>query len=134
MEDYLIKKSSIFKINNETVTQVINHLEEIGLIDDKKFISAFVEQRKLLKPKGELLLKAELLKLGIGKDLISEYFLNNLLDEEGLAHKVLSGRWVRYKYLEKKIRFQKACQFLIRRGFNFDTAKKTIRLLEERPS
>lgn len=131
---YLLKKSSKFKIDEKTVDQVIKHLEEIGLIDDKKFISAFVEQRKILKPKGEFVLRGELLKLGIEKDMLDEYFSNNSLNEEELAYKVLESRWNSYKNLDKRKKFQKACQFLIRRGFNFDTAKKLISRLLERHS
>lgn len=131
IERYLIKKAVILHISQDVIKKVIAHLEEIGLIDDKKFIRLFIEQRKLVKPKGEFVLRGELMKLGIEKNLLDEYFSQNSLDEEGLAYKTLVGRWPRYESLDSKKRFQKASQFLLQRGFNFDTIKKTIDRLSQ---
>jgi len=131
IERYLIKKAAILHTNQDVVEKVTAHLEEIGLVDDKKFVRLFIEQRKLIKPKGEYVLRGELMKLGIEKNLLDEYFSQNSLDEEGLAYKTLSTRWVRYENLDSKKRFQKASQFMLRRGFNFDTIKKTIDKLSQ---
>jgi len=131
IERYLKRKATILHTNQGVVEKVIAYLEEIGLVDDKKFVRLFVEQRKLIKPKGEYVLRGELMKLGIEKNLLDEYFSRNSLDEEELAHKTLVGRWPRYKNLESSKRFQKASQFMLRRGFNFDIIKKTIDKLSQ---
>lgn len=127
--NYLHKKSKKYHFSGEVIDQVIKTLEEQELINDKKFIEWFIEQRSKSKQKGEFVLRGELIRFGIEKNLIDEYFENNRLDEEKLADEALKSRWERFKNLDKKMRFQKAAQFLLRRGFDFDIIKKTINKL-----
>jgi len=127
MRRYLFKKVEKTHWSRADADNIINYLTEEGLLDDKKFIEAFVEERTNLKPKGEYILKQELYKHGIDKGLVDEYFSNNLVDEEKLAEKVLAGRWSRFKNLPPKTRFQKASQFLLRRGFDFEIVKKVVK-------
>lgn len=130
MQRYLYKKIEKTHWSRADADKIINHLVEIGLLDDKKFIETFVEERKQLKPKGKFVLKQELLKYGIEKDLIEEYFASYPIEEEVLAEKVLSSRWSRFKNLPREKRFQKASQFLLRRGFGFEVVKKTINKIQ----
>jgi regulatory protein len=108
------------------VKKVIKHLEQISLIDDKSFVRWFVEQRIILKPKSKFILTQELLKHGVDKEEIEKYFSKNEINEEGLAERILRERWHRYRNLDKRKRFEKAAGFLMRRGFNFEIAKKII--------
>ena len=127
---YLYKKIRTTHWSQEAANRVIDHLIEIDLLDDKKFVSWFVDQRNTSKPKGEYVLKAELRKYGIEKNLIDEYFSDNPQDEEKLAEKVLISRWSRFKDLPREIRFQKASQFLQRRGFPFGIIQQIIKSME----
>lgn len=131
IEVYLNKKIQKRHWSRDDVKKVIQHLEELDLINDKNFIKWFVEQRMLLKPKGEYTLRQELLKHGIEKELIDEYFLTYSMDEKKLAEKILEERWHRYKNLDKRKRFEKAMSFLLRRGFSFDISRKIINKLQE---
>ncbi len=128
---YLLKKSTRFHLDQKAIDEVVEELENQGLIDDQKFIERFVEERSRTKQKSSFVLKRELIRFGIGRDLIDEYFANHLLDEESLALKALNGRWYRFQNLPYQERFQKASQFLARRGFSFEIIKKTIKKLEE---
>lgn len=130
IETYLYKKIQKRHWSRDDVKKAIQHLEKIELINDKNFIKWFVEQRTLLKPKGKFILQQELLKHGIEKELIDEYFSSYSVNEEELAEKILQERWHRYKNLDKRKRFEKAVSFLLRRGFTFETAKKTIDKLQ----
>ena len=130
LENYLLKKIKTTHWSSDDVKRIIVHLEELEFIDDNKFIQWFVEQRSLLKPKSEFALKRELFQHGVNKALVDEYFSENTLDDEGLALKTLKTRWVRFQKLDKKTRFHKAAQFLMRRGFGFDIVRKTIEKLE----
>ena len=114
------------------VELVIERLGQEGLVDDVAFIEWFVAQRKSGKPKGEFVLRQELLRFGIPKNLIDEYFLNHPLDEESQAYKALLRRWPRLKPFPREQRLQKAYGFLSRRGFSFDVIKKTIADIEEK--
>jgi len=127
---YLYKKIRTTHWSPEAVDKVINHLRKIELLDDKKFVRLFVDQRNASKPKGEYALRQELRRYGIEKDLIDEFFTNNPVDEEKLAEKVLNSRWLRFKDLPPKIRFKKASQFLMRRGFVFRVVQQIIKKRE----
>ncbi len=128
MRQYLYKKIKTTHWSTADVEKVIKHLKTIGVLDDEKFIDAFVQARKLHRPRGKRLLIKELLSFGIDKDLIEKYFANTEIDEMTLAHNLLSRRWLRWKKLSPPDRNQKAAQFLLRRGFNFDLVNQIIKL------
>jgi len=129
---YLIKKSKRFKYTEETIKQVIEFLINDDLINDKKFVSWFVDQRNRNKPKGEFALRNELLRLGIEKELIDDFFIENPLNEKQLAYKAVSSRWPLFKKLPRRKRLERTFQYLQRRGFNFDVIKKTYQRLEKK--
>lgn len=131
VKHYLLKKVKTTHWSTDDVKKIIQHLEELDFINDKKFIETYVENRNILKPKGQRVLVQELIKLGIEKELIDEYFSKTEIDEEKMAFQILSQRWGRYKNLDKQKRFIKAASFLMRRGFGFDLIKQTINQLEE---
>lgn len=130
VKNYLYKKIEKRHFSRDVADKAIIELEEQGLVDDKKFVEWFVEQRNLAKPKSQFVLKGELLRLGITKELIDEYFENNPQPEENLALKALQSKWNRFQRLEKRKRFEKSAAFLSRRGFSFDIIRKTIEKME----
>ena len=119
MRDYLYKKIKKRHFSRDDADKVIADLEEQGLVDDKAFVEWFVEQRVRGKPKGSFVLKGELLRLGIGKELIESYLLENPLNEEDLVFRALKSKWQRFKNLSKKERFEKAVAFLTPPRFSF---------------
>ncbi len=130
VKDYLLKKIKKRHWSTDSVAKVLSELEEQALVDDKAFVSWFIEQRNAAKPKSQFVLKGELLRFGIAKDLIDEYFNTNEQPEEELALKALQSRWRRFQTLPKKERFEKSASFLLRRGFSFDIIRKVISDLE----
>jgi len=126
MRRYLYKKIIKTHWSRADADKVIDYLIDRKLLDDQQFISLFVEERKTLKPKGRFVLEQELLRHGIYKDLIDNYFDDNPVDEVFLAKKTLEKYWQRFKNLAPDKRFKKASQFLLRRGFGYDVVRKTI--------
>lgn len=131
MVDYLTKKAKRYRWPEDIVGKAIEELVELGLIDDVKFCEWFVEQRSAIKPKGIFLLKRKLSQYGVPKEVVDEYFASNEQDEVQMATKAVLFRWNQWKSLEKRERFLKASAFLSRRGFRYDTIKKTVAKLEE---
>lgn len=129
IKGYLIKKT---KVPLKIIEDVIKKLKEEDLINDEKFIEWFVDQRKIFRPKSVWVLKKELSKLGISKDLINNFFEKKHLNEEELAIKALQKRWESFKKLPQKIKYKKTISFLIRRGFSFDISQKVFKKMEER--
>lgn len=130
METYLKKKAEKYKFSSDVVQTVFTMLSEQGYINDSSFIESFIYSRGQNKPKGEYALMAELMQKGIARELIEDYFENNPIDEQGLAYRALHKIWYRISSLPKPVRFKKATDFLGRRGFQYDTIKKTIEELE----
>lgn len=130
IRNYLNKKILKRHYSIDSVQKVIDNLKEQGFINDAEFTRIFVESRTINKPKGKFVLTQELLRHGINKKIIEEYFENNEVDEESLVLKTLEPRWDRFKSLGKRERFQKAAQFLLRRGFGYDLIKKAIEKME----
>lgn len=133
MRDYLYKKIEKRHWSRDAVEEVIKELIDLGMLNDKEFIRMFVEQRNLVKQKSQFVLKQELMRHGVGKELIDEYFTDHPQNEEELALKALEPRWYRFKNFPRQEQFQKAAAFLMRRGFNFSITKKTINILSHRP-
>lgn len=132
VRNYLYKKIKTKHWSRNDVEKVIKHLLEQKLLDDQEFIHYLVASRTRTKVKGVFAIKQELLKYGVDKKLIDDYFDKTEINEEALAEKALSSRWSRLKNLPAKKRFEKAISFLLRRGFNFDISRKTVeRLLNE---
>lgn len=129
--NYLLKKIKNHNFSIDDINKVIKRLEEENLINDQKFISWFVEQRCLGKPKSQFFLKKELIRLGIEENLIEKFFLEYPLNEEQLAFKALLSKWKHFKNLPKDKIFEKAINFLIRRGFSFDVGKKAFEKLNQ---
>lgn len=131
MIDYLQKKARRFKWPESTIVRTIGQLEEGGLIDDKKFIEWFVNQKIARKPKSKFLIQKELQRFGIDKFLVEDFFANNLLDEEAWVREILDRKWNSWSGLDKRKRFGKAAKLLQRKGFSYGLIKKTIVELEE---
>ena len=131
MNDYLLKKTKRFKWSPEIVEAAMSRLEEMDLVNDEKFITWYVEQKTARKAKAVFLIKRELHKFGIDKNLIDNYFGQNEVDEEVAARGAIGSRWLRWQQLDKQKRFAKAAAFLSRRGFSYDVIKKTISKLED---
>ena len=129
VREYLYKKVKTTYWSHEAADKIIKKLKEQELIDDKKFIDWFVRNRTTLKPKGEKMLRSELLQKGISKELLDNFFSKNIVDEESLALQILEKRWPRYKNISPQKRFEKVIRFLMSRGFNYDVCKKTIEKL-----
>lgn len=127
---YLEKKAKRFHWSETLISAVVESLKEQGLVDDEGFVRWFISQRNISKPRSAFILKNELMRLGIKKDMIDGYFLDHPQDEEGMAYKSLSSRWRRWTDLPVKERFKKAAQHLLRKGFSFETCKRTIAKIE----
>lgn len=132
IEFYLKKnlfKSKVIdgKLKEKMRIKIINQLEKLKYIDDLKFSQWWVKQRLEFRPKGKRILKAELFQKGIDKDII-ESVLDQVDDNKllKLAQKVVNKKFNLYKSLPKLKLKKKLYDHLIRRGFDYKTAKTVI--------
>lgn len=117
------------EISNQAVELVIAKLTQKRLLDDKEFAKAWIESRG--KKKGVRVLKNELFKKGISKEVIEE-----VTNAEGLevrqdngAEQLLLKRIPRFKGLPLVEQKRKATDFLLRRGFEYDLVRQIVEKL-----
>ncbi len=130
VRDNLLKK----KAPEEIIERVINSLKENRFLNDEDFAKLFIEQRLRFRPKGMRIIKMELKQKGIDQEIIDEAISKASIDDESnpvnndldSAKKLVEKKLPRYKDMEKQIIYQKLGAFLARRGFNWDTIKKSI--------
>lgn len=133
MKRYLEKKVVLYHFDIALVSQIIEYLTSLRLLDDRVFIGEYVRTQNAIKPKGALALRIGLKKYGIHDSDIDAYFCNNTQDEPELALKALRSKMKSLLHMpDEKKRFQKAVQFMQRRGFSYDTAKQAYNSLVER--
>lgn len=118
------------KVEETLQGETLQKLANLGLVDDEKFASWWVEQRLIFRPKARRVLKLELLQKGISKEIIDKTLEDEELPtEEEQIFKVAQKKWERLKNLEDKERKQKLSEFLARRGFSWDTIKGVLKRL-----
>ena len=129
---YLKKKAEKYGFTEDIIEKTVEDLTQQNFINDKDFVKMYVESKIAHKPKGEVLLRNELQKLRIQKELLDDYFSEQPINQDQQALQALESKWYRFTALEKRKRFEKAAAFLSRRGFSFEVIKKTIAELEEK--
>ena len=72
-------KDKLCNYSNDVSDKVIEKLDELGLLDEKRYIEAFINDQINLGNKGPFYMKKELEKLNINSYYIDE-FLNNIKD------------------------------------------------------
>lgn len=125
IRDNLTKK----KASSSTVDLIVRKLQEQKFLNDREFSKWWIEQRTLVKPMGKRLIKMELTKKGIDKELIDEIFddVEEIVhDELEMARALVQRKISKYKGLDKQKIYQRLGGFLSRRGFDYDTIKKAI--------
>lgn len=111
---------------------VLDRLQEVGLVDDEQFARAFVASRQRVRPRGARGLAAELAQRGISRE-IADRVLADLAEEEDVVATARRAVAAKLRSLSGRppaeVR-RKAEQFLLRRGFSFDTAREALRDVE----
>jgi regulatory protein len=116
------------------IDEVVKDLKRVNLIDDYEFASAFVRDRISNNPRGKILLKQELWKKGIKKEIIEKTLKEYFKDENEeliLAKELLRKRKKRYESLDENVAKRRLMSFLLRRGFSYDIVKQVLRIEEE---
>lgn len=131
VRDNLLKKSFGRRSgpSESTVQLVIKKLREQKFLNDREFAKWWVEQRTIVKPMGKRLIKIELTRKGIDKELIDEVFegIEDIVHNElEMARKLVQRKISKYKGLDRQKIYQRLGGFLSRRGFDYDTIKKAI--------
>ncbi len=127
ISDYLAKKALRSQgLTEEIIAKVIEKLKEYKFIDDTAFAKFWVEQRTKFKRKPIRVIEYELKQKGIEENLIEE-ILSTLDDKDldlGNAKKLAEKKLDFYRGLDVRKRREKVMNYLLRKGFSYDTVKK----------
>jgi regulatory protein len=108
-------------------------LRRAGLLDDKAFAAYWVENRTTFRPKSRRALQGELRRKGVKPEAAARATAGT--DDAALAYAVAAKRAPRLKALPAPEQQRKLTEFLLRRGFDFDTAAEAVkRVTGERPA
>ncbi len=108
----------------KAIDKVIEKLKDQGLLNDPEMAERYVENSK----KGKRLVKLELLKKGIDKEVIENAIQekNNEIELEN-ARKAAEKVLKKYEKSDLQTKRQKLYENLIRKGFSYDTFKQIIK-------
>jgi regulatory protein len=122
----------------ECAESVTRHLQSLKMIDDNQFAHAFVRDRLKRKPTGQALLRQQLLMKGIQSSM-AEKVLTELVSFQSQQESALQAakRKIQLtqhlkKNINKEKRKKRILDFLLRRGFSYEIAIKTIRTILDR--
>ncbi len=123
IDEYLKRK----KVHESMWGDLFEKLKHFEILDDVKFAKWWVEQRLAFKKISTRVLKLELGKKGIKKDIIEDVLEETPIDEEKMARELLTKRAYKWDKLDPKIAKQKKFQYLAGKGFDWEVVEKVIK-------
>lgn len=109
-----------------SVEEVINKLKKLGQIDDQEFAKWWLEQRTAFKKSSPRLIKSELFKKGVSREIIEQIFEEGEIDPFELARAAARKKLSSYQRLTPKEFRDKLGRFLASKGFDWDVIKKVV--------
>ena len=113
----------------ETVEETIARLKGQGLLDEGAFARFWKEGRETASPRSKRLIEQELLRKGIDPELAREAVQD--LDEDESALRAARKKARSLKGLDKETFRKKMQSYLLRRGFSWEVARRTLLRLAE---
>lgn len=119
------------QISQLAIDALIENLKKKDMVNDLEFAKAWTEARRSSKQKGIRAIKAELFQKGIDKEIIEEALRladarSGQVSEEDLAKLALEKKMRSWKNLDPQKFRQKAIEFLLRKGFEYNVAKEAV--------
>jgi len=104
------------------IDNILNKLSNIGLIDDRKFAQAYVNDRKLLRPASRRKIIAELRKKRVADEIIQQITSAEEIDDRTALRAIIERKRRQTKYQDDT----KLMQYLARQGFGYDDINSVL--------
>ena len=110
------------------IEEVVAGLKRIGEIDDVKFAHIWMKSRMRLNPMGDVVLRHELKEKGVSDSVIEATLQDKAakFDEYEVAFSMAKERFERFKKLDRQKAMKRVYDFLLRRGFKYDTVSRIV--------
>ena len=115
--EYLKRKSS-----GDQISEIIQKMEGWGYVDDEKFATAWISDKRDIRHRSNRRLRFELNQKGVDKEIIDR-LLNNTAEDEKLALKNLIAK---KRKISRYKDHDKLTNFLLRQGFNYFDIKSEL--------
>ncbi len=106
------------------VDQSIARLRELGYVNDASFARFYTETQQSSRPRSQRLLTVELRRKGVEASVAEEATVD--VSDEDAAYDAASRRLSSLRGLEYERFRERLGAFLIRRGFSYDVARRTL--------
>lgn len=127
--------------DEHVVDDALERLTDLGYLDDVAFARWWRDQRDRHAPRGERLLSAELRQRGVTREVIEELASepSSIADDDGtpVADEETRARDALDRHLRgrpipsDRAQLQRLGSFLMRRGFDAETVRRTLRAAAE---
>jgi len=114
------------EIPEAVIDATLKRLQENGLLNDKEFAQAWVENRNMFRPRSRRALSMELRRKGLDDELVRDVLDENV-DEDALALEAARKYARKVQGLEWQDFRQKLGGFLGRRGFSYGVTAQVLR-------
>jgi regulatory protein len=108
----------------EVIAGAIARLIEQRYLDDEEFARYWLENRSRFRPRSAKAIRYELRQKGVEREAIEEALEG--LNEDGAAWAAAESKLDRWRDLPEDEFTQKLSGFLARRGFGYDTVRRTV--------
>jgi len=110
------------------VDEVVEGLKKTGDIDDLKFAAFWIESRMHQNPAGDIVLRHELKHKGVGDEVIDRALKDKAdsFDEYAIVLPMAEERFIRFSKLDRRKALKRVYDFLLRRGFKYDTVQRIL--------
>ncbi len=117
------------RFEEPAVAQVLQRLEQQGLLDDTRFAQEWRRSREQSRPRSALLVRRELLQRGVNYD-VADAAVEGMDDEEA-AQRAARGHLRHLRHLDQSHADRRMWAYLQRRGFSSGVTQRTMRLLAQ---
>jgi regulatory protein len=111
------------------IDAAVARLKDGGWIDDEAFARAWVESRRRASPRGDRLLQRELFAKGVARPVADAAISEDSSDELELARAAAAKKARTLSAEAEPVFVRRLTSFLLRRGFEWDTASTVVREL-----
>lgn len=115
----------------EVIKETIHYLKENGYINDALYLDQYIKTQESLSPKGNRVLKQDLLKRGLSPDQIQSALSQRDPDQIKADAQHLADRFLRAKsHLPIRKREEKLREMLYRKGFDSSLIQEILQTLD----
>lgn len=111
--------------DTESITSTLEHLKELGLMDDKVFAEFWRDNRLTFRPRSRWVTGRELRQKGVQPEIINQVVAG--IDDSDTAYQAAQSKLRSLSLADYEVFRRRLGDFLRRRGFSYGVANETVR-------